>query len=72
MTQDTELQATVNGAGRRIAPGTSLAGLVRDMGADPARVVVERNMAIVPADGLETTMVQDGDSIEVIHFVGGG
>ncbi len=72
MTDNGQLKAVVNGCEREVTPGTSLAALVRAMGVDPARVVVERNRAIVPGGGLESTMVEDGDSIEVIHFVGGG
>lgn len=37
-----------------------------------ARVVVERNLEIVPQDQLGAVMIQDDDAIEVLRFVGGG
>ena len=37
-----------------------------------SRVVVERNLEIVPQDQLEAVIIQDEDSIEILRFVGGG
>ena len=42
------------------------------LGIDPARVAVERNREIVPRSTLSVTPVADGDSFEIVHFVGGG
>lgn len=39
---------------------------------DSQKVVVERNMEIVPRSRYEETMLADGDEIEVVSFVGGG
>ncbi|MDO5155110.1 MAG: sulfur carrier protein ThiS [Eubacteriales bacterium] len=36
------------------------------------RIVVERNMEIVPKTEYDTTVFEDGDEIEVVSFVGGG
>jgi sulfur carrier protein len=36
------------------------------------RVVVERNREILPREQLETTVLQDGDEVEILCFVGGG
>lgn len=36
------------------------------------RVAVERNLEIVPRDRWEETLIQAGDTLEVVHFVGGG
>ncbi len=62
----------VNGEHRRVAAGTSVAGLVLDLGLDPARVAVERNLEIVPKSTLGDVPVEDGDDFEIVHFVGGG
>ena len=62
----------INGYHRRVAAGTSIAALVGELGLDPARVAVERNLEIVPRSTLAQVMVEDGDDYEIVHFVGGG
>ncbi len=39
---------------------------------EPERVVVERNLEIIPSEALGHVMIQDEDVIEVLRFVGGG
>ena len=39
---------------------------------DCLQVVVEHNKAIIPRQRLDETHLHDGDTLEVIHFVGGG
>lgn len=39
---------------------------------NPKLVIVERNEQIVEKEAYEITVVQDGDKIELVHFVGGG
>ena len=39
---------------------------------DPARVAVELNGMIIPRADFKSTMLKDGDSLEIVHFVGGG
>jgi len=72
MSTATLLAVTVNGEPRRIAAGASIAAMLRELGIDPARVAVERNLAIVPRSTLEAVAVEDGDQFEIVHFVGGG
>ena len=62
----------VNGEPRRISAGASIAEMLRELGLDPARLAVERNLEIVPRSTLETVAVADGDAFEIVHFVGGG
>jgi thiazole synthase len=69
---DDTLSIRVNGEHRRVYAGLTLAGLARDLGLDPARVAVERNLEVVPRSTLDAVMVEDGDELEIVHFVGGG
>jgi thiamine biosynthesis protein ThiS len=62
----------INGEEREIADGLSVARLLEDLQIRPGRVVVELNRDIVPREALVSTLVKEGDSIEVVHFVGGG
>jgi thiamine biosynthesis protein ThiS len=72
MSTATLLSVTVNGDERRVSAGATIASMLRELGIDPARVAVERNLAIVPKSTLEGAAVADGDHFEIVHFVGGG
>ena len=67
-----DLSIKVNGEPRRVPPGLTVAGLVRDLGLDPARVAVERNLEIVPRSTLDSVRIEEGDAFEIVTFVGGG
>ena len=72
MTVDHTVQVRINGEHRRVAEGISIAELVSELGFDPLRVAVERNLDVVPRGTLGDVKVEDGDDYEVVHFVGGG
>ena len=64
---------TLNGDLRAIPAGTTVATLLESLELDPHLVVVERNRVIVrDRDTYPHTPVADGDTIEIVHFVGGG
>ena len=65
------LSITVNGEPRRTAPG-SIAEFVRSLELDPAKVAVERNGEIVPRSTLGSVLLAESDTLEIVHFVGGG
>ena len=62
----------VNGEDMRTARGTSLAGLIAELGLDMRKVAVERNREIVPRSTYGKTALEFGDVIEIVHFIGGG
>lgn len=62
---------TVNGNPADCA-GSSIAQLVAAGGFQPQRVAVELNEQIVPKAKYESTVVRDGDKVEIVGFVGGG
>jgi len=66
------LGISVNGEPRRVPSGFSIAAMLSELGLDPSRVAVERNLAIVPRSTLGEVKVEDGDLYEIVHFVGGG
>jgi thiamine biosynthesis protein ThiS len=63
---------TLNGERREVPGPGSLAGLLGHLGLDPRLVVVELNREIVRRPRLDDTTLADGDSVELVHFVGGG
>jgi thiamine biosynthesis protein ThiS len=72
MTEDPGKGVKINGEHRRVPTGTSIAQMVADIGLDPAKVAVERNLEIVPRSTFADVIVEDGDEFEIVHFVGGG
>ena len=69
---DGTVSITVNGEHKRVSAGLSLAGLATELGLVPEKIAVERNMEVVPRSTLADVMVEDGDDLEIVHFVGGG
>lgn len=63
---------TLNGDPRSVAPGTTIAALAVELGLNPAKVAVERNLEIVPRSTLAEVVITEGDKLEIVHFVGGG
>lgn len=61
----------INGE-EKAAAGKNLLEYLKESGFEPERVVVERNLEIIPGDRLGSVMIQDEDVIEVLRFVGGG
>jgi len=72
MSLDSCLEIRVNGEQRRVPGGISIAGMINELGLDPLRVAVEKNLQIVPRSELPQLIVEDGDQFEIVHFVGGG
>jgi thiamine biosynthesis protein ThiS len=66
------LQVMVNDEPRRLPIGATVADLVATLGLGPRRVAVEVNREIVARATYAATELRDGDTVEIIHFVGGG
>ena len=69
---DGTITITVNGEHKRVAAGLSIAGLAAELGLVPEKVAVERNLEVVPRSTIRNVALEDGDEIEIVHFVGGG
>lgn len=69
------LSLIVNGGTRsfeELTPGSSVLLFVQALGFRPDRVAVERNGEIVPRTEWAQVYLDEGDKLEVVHFVGGG
>jgi thiamine biosynthesis protein ThiS len=72
MLDEQTLSIRVNGEHRRVRKGLTIAELALELGLDPDKVAVERNMAVVSRSTLATVEIEDGDDFEIVTFVGGG
>ena len=61
----------INGEELNMA-GKTIAEYLATTNFDPKRIAVERNGDIVPKAKYGETILQDGDNIEIVSFVGGG
>ncbi len=65
------MRIQVNGDQREVVASTILT-LVEELSLDPRKVAVERNLEIVPRSLHASTVLAEGDRIELVQFVGGG
>jgi thiamine biosynthesis protein ThiS len=63
----------VNGAPRELEHNSTIAALLGSLSIDPRLVVVEHNRSILrDRDSYASQALNDGDVVEIVHFVGGG
>ncbi|MBI3490557.1 MAG: sulfur carrier protein ThiS [Acidobacteria bacterium] len=69
------MQITLNGDRREIAgplATMTVAELLAQLEIDGRRVAVELNLVVLKRDAFGSTFVREGDSVEIVNFVGGG
>lgn len=66
------MQLTINGSPRELSRSATVEQLLAELELDPRAVVVELNREIIRRPAIAATAVQDGDVVEIVHFVGGG
>ena len=62
----------LNGEPYELADGASVADLIERLELAGRRVAVERNLDIVPRSQYASTVLNEGDQLEVVHAIGGG
>ncbi len=67
-----EIEIRLNGVPERIPEGLTVAGLLARLKLRPDRVAVEKNGEIVPKAAYDGAMLEAGDCLEIVSFVGGG
>jgi thiamine biosynthesis protein ThiS len=68
----TAVRITLNGRSHEVPPGATVAGLLEGLGLPAVRLAVERNGRVVPKPDYPAVALEEGDVVEVVHFVGGG
>jgi thiamine biosynthesis protein ThiS len=66
------MRIRLNGKEREIGAGHTVRTLLRELELEPGMIVVELNRDILERDAYEDVPVSEGDTIELVHFVGGG
>ena len=63
---------TINGEQKEVVEGLSIAQLLEELNIRPSRVVIELNRDIVSRETYGSAILKEGDTLEIVHFVGGG
>lgn len=66
------LRIQVNGEPREVTADISLPELVESLELKPEQIAIELNQNVVRRAAWPATTLQEGDKIEIVHFVGGG
>ncbi|MCA1927848.1 MAG: sulfur carrier protein ThiS [Calditerrivibrio sp.] len=66
------MKVRVNGNYTDVRSGISILELLEELNINPKKVVVEVNLDIVPKDNYNNKILEEGDRVEIVHFVGGG
>ena len=63
---------TLNGDPHELPGPLSISALLQELEIDARRVAVELNLSVVKKAAYESSVVNDGDEVEIVNFVGGG
>ena len=66
------MKLTINGKETEVKDGLTLSGLLKELDIDSARVAIEVNLNIIKKVNYDAHFLSDGDSVEIVNFVGGG
>ena len=66
------MRVTINGEAKEISASLSVLQLLGELGLDPRKVALERNLEIVPRSSYAATGLAENDELEIVHFIGGG
>jgi len=67
-----QMTIRLNGDSHEIAGPLSISALLEQLEIDARRVAVELNMDVVKKSAYDSSVIKDGDEIEIVNFVGGG
>lgn len=67
-----DLKLTINGELREVTDVTSIADLLVAFKLEQKILVIELNREIIDRSAYAATALSEGDSLEIVHFVGGG
>ena len=66
------MNITLNGDGQVVPTGATILALIESVGLLPEATAVQRNGEIVPRSAYADTILAEGDTVELVRFVGGG
>ena len=68
----TSMTIKLNGDPHEIPGPLSVSALLEELAIDARRVAVELNLDVVKKAAYDSSVINDGDEVEIVNFVGGG
>jgi|TARA_B100000401_G_C52772138_1_gene703778 thiamine biosynthesis protein ThiS len=66
------MEITLNGEKITLETGSNIVNLIDKLDLDVDKLAIERNLEIVPKSKFAMTIIEEGDKLEIVHFIGGG
>lgn len=66
------MEVKINGDLKEVREGMSISNLLTEMNMPPIGIAVELNREIIPRSSHESTVLKEGDVLEIVKMVGGG
>ena len=66
------MEITLNGEKFTLEKGSNIVNLIDKLDLDVDKLAIERNLEIVPKSKFAMTIIEEGDKLEIVHFIGGG
>ena len=66
------MEITLNGEKFTLETGSNIVNLIDKLDLNTDKLAIERNLEIVPKSKFAMTIIEDGDKLEIVHFIGGG
>lgn len=66
------INITINGDRHQLEEELNLVDLLMKFDVEEDKVAIEHNLEIVPKSIFDKVMIGDGDTLEIVHFIGGG
>lgn len=63
---------TLNGDKHELTAPVSISELLQQLEIDARRVAVELNLTVIRKAAYDSSLIKDGDEVEIVNFVGGG
>ena len=66
------MEITLNGEKFTLETGSNIVTLIAKLDLNVDKLAIERNLEIVPKSKFAMTIIEEGDKLEIVHFIGGG
>jgi thiamine biosynthesis protein ThiS len=66
------MNITINGESREVSSQTRISDLLLQLNVPRERVAIELNLSIIDREQFAQVILKEGDTLEIINFVGGG
>ncbi|NIQ00240.1 MAG: sulfur carrier protein ThiS [Nitrospinaceae bacterium] len=66
------MRLVINGQEKDLQSSTNIAQMLAELEITGSHIAVALNLQVVPRAHYETTAINEGDTVEIVHAVGGG